>query len=359
MVPYAGDMRARAESPLRAWSSDRFVLPLPPDHRFPMAKYRLLRERLIRSATLNESMLEVPLAIEDVDILRVHSEGYWTAVSSGQLDSRQQRAMGFPWSEAMVERSRRSVGATLAAAQWALAQSPTKGRLRCGVNLAGGTHHAFADRGEGFCVLNDVAIAVRALQARGLIDRALVIDCDVHQGNGTAALFEHDASCFTLSLHGERNYPLRKERSDLDVGLPDGCEDDLYLERLDEALAEVERRGVTQNSTELASVERGSVDPVSVDLVSVDLTVELADVVFYLAGADPFVGDRLGRLALTKAGLGERDRRVLSWCARRSLPTVVMMAGGYANEVEDIVDIHCGTIEIAVDLALGSASRSP
>ena len=212
---------------LKAFYSDQFVLPLPDGHRFPMSKYRLLRERLLADGTLLEEQLYVPDPIDEAAILRVHTSDYWEAVRDGTLDRKQQRAMGFPWSDFMVERSRRSVGATLQASRCALqARTASRGTLAAAVNLAGGTHHAFSDRGEGFCVLNDVAIAFRALQAHSLVESALVIDCDVHQGNGTAQIFQNDPSCFTLSLHGKKNYPFRKEQSDLDVALPDECDDE-------------------------------------------------------------------------------------------------------------------------------------
>lgn len=316
--------------PVRAFSSDRFVLPLPDGHRFPMQKYRLVREGVSDRGLLPAAAVLEPGAIGEDDILRVHTTDYWKAVRCGTLDRRQQRAMGFPWSSEMVERSRRSVGATLAAARWALnrrAMSAESDRLAVGINLAGGTHHAFADRGEGFCVLNDVAVAFRALQAEGRARRALVIDCDVHQGNGTAAIFAGDASCFTLSVHGQKNYPFRKEQSDLDVALPDGCGDEDYLAALEAALAEVARR-----------LEIGG-------------RLEEGWIGFVLAGADPYEHDRLGRLALTMEGLRRRDELVFDWCRRRRLPVALAMAGGYAEQVEDVAAIHLGTIGTAVRLA--------
>jgi acetoin utilization deacetylase AcuC-like enzyme len=276
-----------------------------------MEKYRKLRER-VEARGLAEGL--VPDAATDADLVLAHDAEYVGAVASGALTPPQQRALGFPWSSGLVERSRRSVGGTTAAARAALA-----GPSAIAASLAGGTHHASRGRGEGFCVFNDVAVAARVLQRDGLARRVLVVDCDVHQGNGTAAIFAGDPSVFTLSLHGARNYPLRKERSSLDVELADGTGDDEYLARLGEALA----------------AAFGSFD---------------ADVAFYLAGADPLAGDRLGRLALTKDGLARRDALAIGRCAREGVPVAVVMAGGYAPDVDDVVDVHLRTIEIAASL---------
>ncbi|MEL7061997.1 MAG: histone deacetylase, partial [Acidobacteriota bacterium] len=258
--------------------------------------------------------------------LRVHERRYVERVCRGELSAREVRRLGFPWSEALVERSRRSVGATMAAARAALSDGAA-------ANLAGGTHHAFADRGEGFCVFNDAAVAARALQQEELAPaaggrapgRVAIVDCDVHQGDGTARIFRDDVSVFTLSLHGRRNYPFRKETSDLDVAFDDDTEDPRYLEALDGAL---DRTFLTR-----------------------------PELVIYLAGADPFRGDRLGRLALTKDGLAERDRRVFERCAAGSVPVAVAMAGGYATDVEDIVEIHERTVRLAVELAADAGAR--
>ncbi len=291
---------------MRAYYCDEFVLPLPEAHRFPMAKYRLLREAIVARGILDLEQLSIPAAVDDTALLRAHNPRYVQAVVRGTLDKAAVRRIGFPWSPALVERSRRSAGGTLAACRAALDEGTA-------VNLAGGTHHAFADHGEGYCVFNDVAIAVRALQAEGRIGRAVIIDCDVHQGNGTASLFQDDNTVFTFSIHGARNYPFRKEASDLDVALDDDTEDDAYLSALDEALVE--------------SIRASS-----------------ADLAIYVAGADPFVGDTLGRLALTKDGLRVRDRVVLGHLRAAGLPVAVVMAGGYARNVDDIVDIHCTTV---------------
>jgi len=243
----------------------------------------------------------------------VHDPAYIDAIASGTLTREMERRIGFPWSTAMVERSRRSVGATLAAARAALS-----GDL-IAVNLAGGTHHAFSDRGEGYCVFNDVAVAARVLLRDGAIERAAVVDCDVHQGNGTPAIFRGDRSVFTCSLHGAHNFPFRKETSDLDLTFDDGAGDDEYLTAL---------------ATHLPGVLDG----------------HRPDIVFYLAGADPYEGDRLGRLRLTVAGLRERDRTVFDACRDRGLPVAVAMSGGYAPDIEAIVTIHLNTLKEAARL---------
>jgi acetoin utilization deacetylase AcuC-like enzyme len=289
--------------------SDVFVLPLPAHHRFPMAKYARLRERLLASGEFDPAEFVVPPGVTDAEIERVHCPRYRERVASGALDAREQRAIGFPWSEAMVERSRRSSGATLAAARAAL----TRG---WSANLAGGTHHAFRDRGEGFCVFNDAAIVARAMQAEAGLSRVAIIDCDVHQGNGTASIFRHDDSVFTFSIHGARNFPFAKEESDLDIELADGTGDDEYLWHL----------------------ERG-----------VDETLERArpQLAIYLAGADPYEDDRLGRLKVTQAGLARRDELVLATLESRAIPVTLAMAGGYARNIEDSVAIHARTIQAA------------
>jgi len=306
-----------------AFHSDHFVLPLPEGHRFPMQKYRLLRERV--AAELPAVVLaEAPVA-SDGELALAHTPTYINAVAEGLLSAAQQREIGFPWSLRMVERSRRSVGASVAAARAALADGVA-------VNLAGGTHHAYADKGSGFCVFNDVAVAARLMQAewhrrpRGAgapppsLLRVAVVDLDVHQGNGTAAIFADDPTVFTLSLHGARNFPFRKEPSDLDVELPDACADDEYLAALDAALATLWQR------TELAP----------------------PGMIFFLAGADPHEGDRLGRLKLSTAGLAERDRRVFAAAGERGIPVAVSMAGGYGRVLADTVEVQMGTLRAAL-----------
>jgi len=301
-----------APSVVKAFFSDEYVLALPAGHRFPMRKYRLTRDLSV--ARVPHLELLVPEPATRSQLLRVHTPAYVEAVFDGALSPQAQREIGFPWSEAMVDRSRRSVGATLGACRVAREEGVA-------VNLAGGTHHAYAGKGSGFCVFNDVAVALRAMQheREGAGDgprRFAIVDLDVHQGNGTAAIFAGDDDVFTLSLHGEKNFPFRKEASALDVGLPDGCDDDRYLAALDEAL-----------TTMLARFE--------------------PDFVFYLAGADPYAGDRLGRLDLTFEGLATRDRRVFEMAIERDLPIAVTMAGGYGTNIEETCAIHAETVAIA------------
>ena len=294
---------------MQLFYSDVFVLPLPAHHRFPMGKYRLLRERLLASGAFAEDDFAVAEPASDEAILRAHDADYLQRVVRGTLDAAELRAIGFPWSERMVERSRRSSGATLAAAREALVRG-------WGANLAGGTHHAFRDRGEGFCVFNDAAIAARALQAEAGLQRIAIVDCDVHQGNGTASIFADDPSVFTFSIHGARNFPFAKERSDLDIELADGTGDAEYLWHLERGLDETLERSRPQ-------------------------------LVFYLAGADPYEGDRLGRLKLTKAGLRRRDEWVLGALRARGIPVAIAMAGGYAHDIADSVEIHANTLHVA------------
>jgi acetoin utilization deacetylase AcuC-like enzyme len=276
-----------------------------------MTKYRRLREVLLAQHVVDESDLVVPAPAEWDDIRLAHCAAYVEAVANGTLTADAQRRIGFPWSPGMVERSRRSVGATIAAARHVM----TSGE-RVAANLAGGTHHAFSDRGAGYCVFNDVAVAARVLLRDSLIKRAVVVDCDVHQGDGTAAIFRDDPHVFTMSLHGATNFPFRKEIGDLDVTFPDGARDDEYLAALAMHLPEV-------------------------------LDGSAPEVVFYLAGADPYEGDRLGKLSLTIDGLVQRDRFVFEQCRIRSIPVVVTMAGGYCPDVEAIVAIHANTIKEA------------
>ncbi len=305
---------------MKAFYSGQFVLPLPEGHRFPMGKYALLRERLVRELPAVD-MQEAPRAT-DGELALVHTPDYINAIATGRIGGPAMREIGFPWSAPMVERSRRSVGATVAATRLALAQGVA-------ANLAGGTHHAYADKGSGFCVFNDVAVAARLVQAewgRGAFTGArplvplkvAVIDLDVHQGNGTASIFRKDLSVFTLSIHGEKNFPFRKEASDLDVNLKDGCTDVDYLHALDLALDELAR-----------CFEPG--------------------LVIYLAGADPHEGDRLGRLKLSFDGLEARDRRVFDWCYTRHIPVAFAMAGGYGVKIEDTVNVQVNTYRVAFD----------
>lgn len=272
-----------------------------------MEKYRLLRERVARD--LPQVCLCEPLAATDEMLFLAHDCGYVRRFCAGDLSRKEIQRIGFPWSLEMVERSRRSTGATVMACDWALRQGVA-------VNLAGGTHHAYADRGEGFCCFNDAIVAARYMQQQARAARIAIVDLDVHQGNGTARMAQGDDSIFTLSMHGAGNYPFVKEQSDIDIELADGCQDAVYLAALDEALAILDRR------------------------FSPDLLI-------YLAGADPYHGDRLGRLALTKQGLSARDERVFSFCRARAIPVAVAMAGGYAQPISDTVDIHFQTVVCA------------
>src|SRR3954466_12788290 len=289
---------------MEVWSHDRWGIPLPAGHTFPISKYTLLRERVAGLVDVLESE-PVPwewlAAVHDADLLG--------RIRDGELSVREQRGVGVPWSELLVERGRRSVGGTLAAARRAL-------RSGIGMNLGGGTHHAGRDFARGYCLFNDVAVSVARLRAEGLVRRVLVVDCDVHQGDGTAQILGPDPQAFTLSLHGARNYPFERIPSDLDVDLPSGTTDAPYIEALSESL---------------------------------DVAIDSPDIAFYLAGADPWEGDRLGRLALTKAGLRARDELVLR--RLRGIPTTVVLAGGYAPDVNDTVDINAATLDAVLSLS--------
>jgi acetoin utilization deacetylase AcuC-like enzyme len=289
---------------VEVWSHDRWSIPLPAGHKFPISKYTLLRERVSGLVTVLESE-PVPwewlAAVHDVDLL--------TRIRTGTLSLREERGLGLPWSEVLVERGRRSVGGTLSAARRALERG-------LGMNLGGGTHHAGRDFARGYCLFNDVAVSVARLRAESLIRRVLVVDCDVHQGDGTAQILGPDPEAFTLSLHGARNYPFERIPSDLDIDLPSGTGDAKYIEALSDAL---------------------------------DTAIDSPDIAFYLAGADPWEGDRLGRLSLTKAGLRARDELVLR--RLRGIPTVVVLAGGYAPDVNDTVDINAATLEAVLALS--------
>jgi acetoin utilization deacetylase AcuC-like enzyme len=298
---------------MKAFYCDHFVLPLPEGHRFPMRKYSLLRERVLEEGIIAPENLIVPEPATDEQILRVHHHNYLEKVKTGTLSPKEIRRIGFPWSPEMVERSRRSSGGTMGACRAALEDG-------IAVNLAGGTHHAGPDHGEGFCIFNDSAIAARAMQAEGRARRILIIDCDVHQGNGTAACFAGDPTVFTFSIHAERNFPFRKFPSDLDIGLEDGAGDDVYLDMLEVGLSRA-------------------------------IALSHANLAIYLAGADPYIGDRLGLLSLTMNGLAARDQLVFDLCHEHSIPIAVVMAGGYAPNVDNIVAIHLQTIHLAAQLS--------
>jgi acetoin utilization deacetylase AcuC-like enzyme len=302
-----------------AFSHDTHVIPLPPGHRFPAGKYGLLR-RAVEDDPRGIELRPAPAASAG-ELALVHDPAYVDAVFTGTLDPARQREIGFAWSPGLVERARRSVGATIAAARAALAQGAQGG---IAANLGGGTHHASASRGSGYCVFNDVAVAARLMQAERLRAhqeplQVAVIDLDVHQGNGTAEIFAGDDTVFTFSMHGERNFPFRKSPGDLDVGLPDGCDDGTYLAALEPALEEVWRR-TSARPPQLA---------------------------FYVSGADPHEGDRLGRLRLTMDGLARRDASVLEALGSRGIPAVVLMAGGYGHDIGTTVAVHLQTLRLA------------
>jgi acetoin utilization deacetylase AcuC-like enzyme len=292
---------------MQAFYTPHYYANIGDGHVFPIRKFELVRDKLLREGTLQPSELIEPSSASIADVLLVHTEDYISRLCNGTLTQKEIRRLGLPWSESLVRRSFYAVGGTLAATEVALAEGYSS-------NLAGGTHHAFADRGEGFCVLNDVAIAIRAMRARKLIRRAAIVDCDVHQGNGTATIFAGDADTFTFSMHGANNYPLFKPLSTLDVELRDGTTDDEYLDCLQRHLPAVFAH-----------------DP---------------DIVFYLAGADPYAGDKLGRLGLSIAGLRERDACVLRECYDREVPVVTVMSGGYGKDINDTIEIHCNTIRM-------------
>lgn len=300
---------------MKVYYCDHFVLPLPAGHRFPMEKYSSLRSRVATEAPRLGATLLVPPAATDLDLRRVHTAEYVRAVTMGSLTPEEVRRIGFPWSEGLVERSRRSVGGTMAAALAAL-------RDGVAVNLAGGTHHASASGGEGFCVFNDVAVAVSFLRAQKVAARVAVVDLDVHQGNGTAAIFADDAGVFTASVHGASNFPFRKTAGDLDIGLADGASDVEYLAAVTTAVEEAIRRW-------------------------------RPELVFYVAGADAFAGDRLGRLSVSKAALAVRDRIVVDACLAADAPVALVMAGGYASPVSDTVDIHFQSVRTVLEAGSG------
>lgn len=297
---------------MKVFHCDHFVYPLPEGHRFPAGKYTLLRERVSRELGSRCEMV-VPEAATDEELRMAHDLAYLEKVSQGTLSPHEVRRIGLPWSPELVERCRRSVGSSIGACRAALEDG-------LAASLTGGTHHAHADHGEGFCVYNDCVVAGRVAQREGRAQRIVIIDCDVHQGNGTAAILRSDPTIYTFSMHGAKNFPLHKEQSDLDVELPDGADDSLYLDLLNAGLDRV-------------------------------LPAARADVAIYLAGADPFAGDSLGRLSLTKDGLAERDGVVFERCREAGVPVAVVMGGGYARRIEDTVDIQFTTIRTAIDLA--------
>jgi acetoin utilization deacetylase AcuC-like enzyme len=298
---------------MRAYYSSQFVPQLPNGHRFPAQKYRRLYERVRASGLVAEGDMHDALPVSEADILRVHAPEYWEKVRLGTLSDREQRRIGFPWSPQILARTLRVSGGTLSTCRAAL-------RDGVAVNLAGGTHHAHHDFGSGYCILNDSIIAARALQAEGAVRRVVILDCDVHQGDGSARLAQDDRSIFTFSIHGAKNFPFHKATSDIDIELPDGTEDAEYL----------------------AMVEEG---------VGRALAASGADLAIYIAGADPYVGDTLGKMAISMEGLARRDRLVLGLCREAALPVAVTMGGGYARDVDDIAAIHTETVRAAREIA--------
>jgi len=296
---------------MHVFYTPRYYAEIGAGHVFPIRKFELVRDKLLAEGTLRPDEIFEPDPAKVEDVLLVHTEDYVSRLCNGTLTTKEIRRLGLPWSESLVRRSFYAVGGTLAATHAALAEGYSS-------NLAGGTHHSFPDRGEGFCVLNDVAIAVRAMRTRKLIRRAAIVDCDVHQGNGTATIFTGDADTFTFSVHGANNYPLFKAQSSLDVELPDGTSDDEYLECLAHHLPTV--------------------------------FAHRPDIVFYLAGADPYAGDKLGRLALSIDGLRARDEFMLRECYEREVPVVTVMSGGYGKDINDTIEIHCNTIRMVKEV---------
>jgi acetoin utilization deacetylase AcuC-like enzyme len=294
---------------VHCWTSARYSIALPSGHRFPIAKYALLGNAVVESGLVAAANLHEPEQASEDALRLVHTERYVRSVIDGTITDAEQRRIGFPWSASLVERSLRTVGGTSEAAAAALDVGLT-------MNLAGGTHHAFPDHGEGFCVFNDVAIAIRLLQRAGRIRRATIVDLDVHQGNGTHAIFAGDPSVYTFSMHGGRNYPFHKVPGSLDIELPDGTGDDAYLSALAEVLPNV-------------------------------IAASQPDLVIYLAGADSHEGDRLGRLCLTFDGLARRDVLVLDACREVGIPVAITIAGGYGRNIEDSVAVHLNTVRIA------------
>lgn len=298
---------------LHAWTSARYVVPLPPGHRFPIEKYERLRRRVVDEGLVPATHLHEPARVDREFLLRVHTADYVDRLARGALTAAEVRRIGFPWSPDLVERSLRAVGGTCEAVTHAL-------HAGIAINLAGGTHHAFPTHGEGFCVFNDVAVAVRQVLETGRIRRAAIIDLDVHQGNGTHAIFADDPRVFTFSMHGGRNYPFHKVPGTLDIELDDGVGDEHYLALLADALPRV-------------------------------LTASSPDLVVYLAGADPHEGDRLGRLALTFDGLARRDHMVLHAAREVGIPVAITIAGGYGRDIDTTVEVHCRTVRIAAAMA--------
>ncbi len=304
-------------SDYRLYYSPYYYAEIGEGHVFPIRKFELVRDLLLSEGTLRDDEIFEPAPAKIEDLLLVHTEDYITRLIGGELTAKEVRKLGLPWSKSLVRRSLHAISGTINAARHAMESGIAS-------NLAGGTHHAYPDRGEGFCVLNDVAVAIRVLQREKLAERFLIVDCDVHQGNGTAYIFQDSPEVFTFSMHGAKNYPLFKETSSLDIELADGTGDREFLETLDEALPRI----FTHNP----------------------------DLIFYLGGADPFEKDKLGRLKLSIEGLRKRDEIVLRFAREHHTPIVTTMSGGYASDINDTVEIHANTIRAVKDVYFGQKS---
>jgi len=298
----------------RIFYSPYYYADIGENHVFPIRKFELVRSKLLEEGTLQPDEIVEPEAAAVEDVCLVHTEDYITRLRNGTLTAKEIRKLGLPWSQSLVRRSFHAISGTINAARFALENEISS-------NLAGGTHHAFPDRGEGFCVLNDVAVAIRVLQREKLANRFLIIDCDVHQGNGTAFIFKADEDVYTFSMHGEKNYPLFKETSNLDLELPDKTTDKEFLEILNEALPRI--------------------------------FLDNPDIMFYLGGADPYEKDKLGRLNLSIEGLRQRDETILEFAKSKNVPVVTVMSGGYALDINDTVEIHCNTIRAVKKVFFG------
>ena len=298
----------------RIFYSPYYYADIGENHVFPIRKFELVRSKLLEEGTLQPDEIVEPEAAAVEDVCLVHTEDYITRLRNGTLTAKEIRKLGLPWSQSLVRRSFHAISGTINAARFALENEISS-------NLAGGTHHAFPDRGEGFCVLNDVAVAIRVLQREKLAKRFLIIDCDVHQGNGTAFIFKADEDVYTFSMHGEKNYPLFKEKSNLDLELPDKTTDKEFLEILNEALPRI--------------------------------FLDNPDIMFYLGGADPYEKDKLGRLNLSIEGLRQRDETILEFAKSKNVPVVTVMSGGYALDINDTVEIHCNTIRAVKKVYFG------
>ena len=274
-----------------------------------MEKYELLARQIRHEGLVQEDRFFIPNAVSEEEILSVHCSNYWDRLKNLQITEKEMKKVGFPLSRELVDRELDITGGTVQLAEWALKNG-------CGLNIAGGTHHAFTDRGEGYCLLNDQAVAIRSLQNSGMISKALIVDLDVHQGNGSAEIFREDKTVFTFSVHGQRNYPAKKEISDLDIAFKDGTGDNIYLSKLEEILPKL----ISDNKP---------------------------DIIFYQAGVDPLEGDRFGRLAMTMNGLRERDEMVIKLCADLEIPIVITMGGGYSRSIAKIINAHTQTFRLA------------